>query len=457
MHYDLCIVNALVVEEQGAWRGGLGVRDGKIAAHFAGQPDGTAGAVVDAGGLPVLPGLVDAHVHFNQPGRTDWEGFACGSMGAAAGGVTSLIDMPLNNYPAAVDGATLRGKQAAVAGHSVVDYCFWGGLVTDNVALLAEQDHAGAVAYKAFMSNSGIDDFPAVTDGVLFEGLRHAAHAGKLVGVHAESEALTAHLTAQIRATGRADRRAWLESRPPFTELEAIERALLLARAAAARLHIVHVSIAEGVDRIDAARQAGQAVTCETCPHYLTLDEDDFIAIGPTAKCAPPLRSRANVEALWERVLAGRVNLIASDHSPCPTADKQRGEQDIWAAWGGITGVQTMLPLLLHEGVYRRGMSLSLLTRLTAANPARVFGLYPRKGTLGIGADADLAIVDPDAEWTIRAGELFAQHKHTPYDGRQVRGRVQTTIVRGRVVYDAGQVIAPLGYGQLIHPPQSPA
>jgi allantoinase len=268
--------------------------------------------------------------------------------------------------------------------------------------------------------------------------------------VHAESEALTAYLTAQIRAAGRTDRRAWLESRPPFAELEAIERALLLARVAGARLHIVHVSIAEGIDQVDAARRRGQPVTCETCPHYLVLDEDDFVTIGPPAKCAPPLRSRANVEALWQRVLAGQVDLIASDHSPCPTADKQRGDQDIWAAWGGITGVQTMLPLLLDEGVYKRGMPLPLLARLTAAAPARLFGLYPRKGSLRIGADADIAIVDPEAEWTIRASELFAQHKHSPYAGRRLRGHVRATLVRGQVVYRDGAIVAPLRHGRLI-------
>jgi allantoinase len=450
--YDLCISNARLIEEGGAWHGGLGIRAGKVVARFEGETEGKADEVIDAGGLPVLPGLIDAHVHFNEPGRTDWEGLTCGSMGAAAGGVTSILDMPLNNLPAAIDGATLRKKLEAVQGHSVVDYCLWGGLVTDNVTRLAEQDAAGAVAYKAFMSNSGIADFPAVTDGVLFEGLRHAARIGKLVAVHAESEALTAHFTAQLLATGRTDRRAWLESRPPFAELEAINRALLLARFAGARLHIVHVSTAEGIDLVHTARHMGQLVSCETCPHYLILDEDDFVTIGPPAKCAPPVRSRTNVEALWQRVLAGQVDIIASDHSPCPTEDKRRGEQDIWAAWGGITGVQTLLPLLLHEGVYHRGMSLSLLTKLTAANPARLFGLYPRKGTLNIGADADLVIVNPDAEWTIRASELFAHHKHTPYDGRRVRGQVQTTIVRGRVVYHEGTFREAPGYGQWIAP-----
>jgi allantoinase len=448
--YDLCISNAQIIEEDGAWRGSLGIRDGKIVARFEGEPDGPAEHLIDAAGLWVLPGLIDAHVHFNDPGRADWEGFDCGSMGAAAGGVTTVVDMPLNNFPAVVDGTTLAAKRAALDGRSVVDYLLWGGLVTDNVATLAEQDAAGAAAYKAFMSNSGIDDFPAVTDGVLLEGLRHAAQVGKLVAVHAESEALTSYLTAQIRASGRADRRAWLEARPPFAEHEAIQRALLLARVAGARLHIVHVSTAQGVDLVDAARRAGQPASCETCPHYLALDEEDFMAIGPPAKCAPPLRSRAAVEALWVCVLAGAVDLIASDHSPCPTADKRRGDNDIWAAWGGISGVQTMLPLLLEEGVHKRNMQLPLLVRLTAANPARLFGLYPRKGSLRPGADADLAVVDLDEERVVRAEDLFARHKHSPYDGRRLRGRVRTTLVRGQVVYREGAIVAPLGHGRLV-------
>lgn len=452
MHYDLLVHNALIVDEAGCWRGALAVSNGKVAALFG---DASAAAVtadqrIDAAGMAVLPGLVDAHVHFNDPGRADWEGFTCGSMGAAAGGVTTVIDMPLNNDPAAVDGATLAAKRAAISGRSLVDYALWGGLVTDNVARLAEQGAAGAIAYKAFMCNSGIDDFAAVTDGVLLEGLRHAASAGKLVGVHAESEALTSHFTAQLHAAGRTDRRAWLEARPPLAELEAIGRALLLARAAGARLHVVHVSTPEGVDLVHAAQKQGQQVTCETCPHYLALDEEAFIAIGPAAKCAPPPRPQASVEALWQRVLAGAVDLIASDHSPCPSVDKQRGEQNIWQAWGGITGVQTMLPILLSEGVHRRGMALELLTQLTAAHPARLFGLYPTKGSLRIGADADIAIVDLNAEWTVQTDALFARHKHTPFDGRRLRGRVRMTFVRGRLVYHNGAIVAAAGHGRVV-------
>jgi allantoinase len=448
--YDLWISNALVVEERGQWRGSIAVRGGKVAALVAGPPDAPALATVDAGGRPVLPGLVDPHVHFNEPGRAEWEGFEHGSRGAAAGGITTVIDMPLNSSPAAVDGPTLRAKRVALEGRSLVDYALWGGLVDDNTAHLAEQDAEGAVAYKAFMSSSGIDDFASVSDGVLLEGLRHAARAGKLVAVHAENDAITARLAAQLRAEGRADRRAWLEARPPVAELEAIGRAVMLAEAAGARLHIVHVSTPEGVDLVQAARQRGLPVSCETCPHYLTLDEDDFEAIGPAAKCAPPLRPRAAVEGLWRRVLAGQVDLIASDHSPCPTADKRRGDQDIWAAWGGISGVQVLLPLLLEEGVRRRGLALSDLARLTSAAPARLFGLYPAKGALQPGSDADCVILDPDEEWTIRADDLHARHRHSPFDGRRVRGRVRTTILRGQVIYDQGAVTGAPGYGRLL-------
>lgn len=452
MSYDLVITNGLIVTEDGVLRGSVGVREGRIAAIGADMPDESAEQTIDAGGRVVLPGLIDGHVHFNEPGRSEWEGFGTGSMSAAAGGVTTVVDMPLNSAPAAVDGATLGAKRAALEGRSLVDYMLWGGLVTDNVAQLAEQDVAGAAAYKAFMSNSGIDDFAAVTDGVLLDGLRHAARSGKFVAVHAESEALTSYLTAQIRAAGRSDRRAWLDSRPPLAEHEAIQRALLLARAADARLHIVHVSTAAGIDMVDAARRAGQSATCETCPHYLALDDADFERIGPDAKCAPPLRPRAEVEALWQRVLAGAVDVIGSDHSPCPTADKRRGDADIWAAWGGISGIETMLPLMLDEGVHKRGMSLPLLAALMSANPARLFGLYPRKGALRPGADADLTIVDLDAEWTVRAADLRARHKHSPYDGLRLRGRVQMTLLRGQAIYRDGAIVGEPGYGQFIGP-----
>ena len=279
-----------------------------------------------------------------------------------------------------------------------------------------------------------------------------AAGLGLIVGLHAESDGLTAALGAEAQAAGRRDPRAWAESRPAYTEVEPVQRALLLARETGASVHFVHVSTPEAAALVAAARAAGTSATLETCPHYLALDEDDLARLGSIAKCAPPLRPRATVEALWRAVLAGQVDCIGSDHSPCPPEDKQRGADDIWLAWGGISGVQTLLPVLLTEGVHARGLPLTALVRLTAANSARRFGLYPRKGTFAVGSDADLTIVDLDAEWTLDARQLQTRWPVSPFVGTAFRGRVAATVVRGRVVYRDGEVLAAPGHGRRVLP-----
>jgi allantoinase len=445
---DLCIINARIVDEHGEFFGSLGIHQGCIIGLWQQPISVAAQTVIDAAGRVLMPGIVDAHVHFNQPGRSDWEGFETGSMSAAAGGVTTVIDMPLNNHPAVTDAASLQHKRQALFGQSLIDYGLWGGLVDNNLDQLEEQAKHGVLGFKAFMSASGIDDFVAVSDGVLYQGLQRASQLGKLVAVHAESDSLSGLLARQMHTSGRSDRAAWLESRPIIAELEAIRRVLWLAQQAQSDLHIVHVSSAEGVELVHQAKQQGQTVSCETCPHYLVLDSDDFIAIGPDAKCAPPLRDRAQVEALWQQVLAGKVDTIGSDHSPCPSADKRKGDNDIWQAWGGISGVQFMLPLLIDEGVHKRGLALPQLVRMLSAAPAQRMGLYPRKGTLQIGSDADLVLVDLDKQWQIQASDVFARHKHSPYIGRTITGKVAMTLVRGTVVYDHGAIIGQFGLGR---------
>lgn len=449
MAADLYLKNGRFISETGEYYGGLLIHDGKIAQLVAGTTAVSAHQEIDLHGHTVLPGLVDNHVHFNEPGREHWEGYTSGSMAAAAGGITTVMEMPLNATPPTIDQRNLDHKQQAVSDKAVVDYALWGGLVDDNVADLADLHANGVIGFKGFMSSSGVD-FARINDDVLYAGLREAARLGNLVAVHAENEHVTALLGAELRAAGRIDRAAWSESRPPAAELEALKRAIYWAGVTNGRLHIVHVTLAAGMQAAQAAKEAGVRVTVETCPHYLYFDEADFIRIGPAAKCAPPLRHRDEVEALWDCVLHGLVDTIASDHSPCPWADKEPGMADIWQAWGGISGVQTLLPVLLTEGVHKRGLTLPDLVRLTSANPARIFGLYPRKGSLLPGADADLVVVDLDAEWVLRGADLFYKHPYSAYVGCRFKGQVQQTLVRGQTVYENGRFPVAPGYGQLL-------
>jgi allantoinase len=447
MAVDLYLKNGRVITESGDVYQGVAIQDGKIERLISGGAAVAAREEIDLGGKLLLPGLVDDHVHFNEPGREHWEGYTTGSMAAAGGGVTTIMEMPLNATPPTINAQNLRSKQAAIRDKAVVDYALWGGLVDNNVAELADLHAGGVIGFKGFMSNSGVD-FARINDDVLYAGLRQAKELGNLVAVHAENEWVTALLGEELRAAGRTDRAAWYESRPPATELEAIERAIYWAGVTGGRLHIVHVTLAAGMRAAQAAKAKGVKVTVETCPHYLYFDESDFVRLGPAAKCAPPLRSRDEVEALWQCVLDGLVDTIASDHSPCPWADKAPGLDNIWQAWGGISGVQSMLPVLLTEGVHKRGLSLPDLVRLTAGNPARIFGLYPRKGSLLPGADADLTVVDLDAEWELAASDLFYRHKHSAYTGSRFKGRVERTLVRGRTVYADGRFCVEPGYGQ---------
>ncbi|MEN4013493.1 MAG: allantoinase AllB [Chloroflexota bacterium] len=446
---DLYLKNAQVVTEERVLRGGVLVDGGRIIEVISGDQERVAKQIIDLGGKHLLPGVVDAHVHFNQPGREHWEGYRTGTMAAAAGGVTTALEMPLNATPPTITLANLELKRQAVAGEAVIDYGFWGGLVNNNLSDLESLHREGVIGFKAFMSNSGVD-FERVDDDLLYAGLLAIKEMGNLIGVHAENEYVAAYLSRQMRASGRTDRASWYQSRPPAVELEAIQRACHWAAATGGRLHVVHVTIPQGIRAATRAKADGVNVTVETCPHYLFFDEQDFERLGPVAKCAPPIRSRELVEELWACVLEGLVDTIGSDHSPCLWEDKATGMDNIWQAWGGISGIQTMLPAILTEGVNRRGMPLTLLTRLLSANPARIFGLYPQKGAIQAGADADLVVVNIDKEWTLTTDMLLSKNRHSPYVGYSFKGCVERTLVRGTTVYQDGVVIGKPGYGLLL-------
>lgn len=457
MRAEILVQGGTLVTEHEVLAADVAIVAGRVAGILEPGSEGVqAETRVDARGKLILPGLVDGHVHFNEPGRTHWEGYATGSAAAAAGGITTFLDMPLNNDPPTLDGASLALKAEAIAQKSIVDYGLWGGIVPGNLDRLGELRDGGVVAAKAFMCHSGLDGYPGVDDAALYGALRSCAEPGLIVGLHAESDALTTSLGQAAQAAGQRDARAWATSRPPFTEVEPVRRALLLAEETGASIHFVHVSTPGAVREVAAARARGVRATLETCPHYLALDEDDLARLGPYGKCAPPLRPRPLVEQLWHEVLAGRVDLVASDHSPCPPEDKERGRDDIWQAWGGLHGVQTLLPVLLDEGVHRRGMSLPLLVRLTSAAPARRYGLYPRKGALLVGSDADFVLVNPDAEWTLDAGMLKTRWPISPFVGRRFRGRVESTFLRGTAVCRAGNLVVQPGFGKRLLPSREP-
>ncbi|MBE3558346.1 MAG: allantoinase [Ktedonobacteraceae bacterium] len=441
--YDLLIRKGHIVTPTEIAQADIAVADGRIVA-LAAELEGTAGEEIDASGLYVFPGVIDAHVHCNEPGRSDWEGFTTATRALAAGGATLFFDMPLNAQPPTIDAAGFDLKRAAAEQSSLVDFAFWGGLVPGNLAHLDELAERGVVGFKAFMAGSGVDDFPAVDDLTLYEGMQRAARLKKIVAVHAENEQITRELARRALAQGRSGVRAYLTSRPVVAELEAIERAIIFAGETGCSLHIVHVSSGRGVALVAAARARGVDVSCETCPHYLVLTEEDAEMLGAIAKCAPPLRSAAEQEALWQHMLVGNVTFIASDHSPAPASMKT--DPNFFQVWGGISGCQSLLPLLLTEGYYRRHFPLSAIVALTSKRAAHRFKLPSHKGHLATGCDADLALVDLQHSSTLQAGDLFYRHPHSPYTGRTLQGRVVRTLVRGITVFRDGKVVSgPVG------------
>ena len=426
-------------------RADVAVADGRIVA-VGFDLEGSAREEIDATGLHVLPGAIDAHVHFNEPGRTDWEGFAAGTRALAAGGATAYAEMPLNAHPPTLDAQSFDVKLAAAKAFSLVDFALWGGLVPGNVDRLEELAERGILGFKAFMSNSGIDDFEAADDLTLYEGMRRSAELDLPVLVHAESDQITGGLARRAVAEGRNRASDYLASRPVVAELEAIERAILLAEETGCSLHVVHVSTGRGVALVAAARARGADITCETCAHYLVLTGDDVEELGAAAKCAPPLRPRRDLKALWEQVFDGNVEFVTSDHSPSPP--EMKGGDDFFRAWGGISGCQNMLNVMLDEGHHERGLPLERVAALTSGNVADRFR-FSGKGRLEIGADADLALVDLDSSFTLRAEDLFYRHKISPYVGRTFRGNVARTIVRGVTVFRGGRIVSE-PVGQLI-------
>ncbi len=422
-----------IVTPDGMRSGAVVMRAGRILGVVGAGEIPPACTVTDVGDAMVMPGLIDPHVHLNEPGRTEWEGFATATRAAAAGGVTTLVDMPLNSTPVTTCAEAFAEKIRSARGQLRVDCGFYGGVVPGNTADLTPLIRAGVMGLKAFLVHSGIDDFPNVTATDLRAAMPVIARFGVPLLVHAE--------WAAVPAQGLPDPKKYVDflaSRPAAWEEDAVAMMIGLCEETGCRVHIVHLSAASALPALRRARAAGLPLTVETCPHYLYFDAETIPDADPRYKCAPPIRDRANRERLWEALADGTIDFLATDHSPCPPALKCLKTGDLAQAWGGIASLQFALPVVWTEA-RRRGYGPEALAEWMSRRPAAWLGLAARKGRIAPGCDADLVVWQPEASFEVAAEDILFRHPVTPYEGRTLFGVVMQTYLRGQPVYERGQ------------------
>jgi allantoinase len=447
-NWDVLILGGDVVTPDGVHRLDIAIEAGAIA-ELAAELPGDARETIDATGLHVFPGLIDPHVHFNEPGRTDWEGFATGSSALAAGGGTCFFDMPLNSSPPTLDGRSFDLKRAAAEASSRTDFGLWGGLTPGSLDRMEELAERGVVGFKAFMCNSGIEDFQHSDDETLYRGMEIAAKLDLVVAVHAESEEITSRLTGEARAAGGTTYLDYVRSRPVEAELTAIRTAVAMAIETGCSLHIVHVSSPEGaLECADAFNN--HDITRETCPHYFFFTENDLFATGAPLKCAPPLRDQTSARRIRDYLDVGLLDFVTSDHSPAPASMKT--SEDAFAVWGGIAGVQATLPVMLTTRKAESPFRIIMIARQTATMAAHRFRI-PDKGQIALGFDADLTLIDLAAQYVFTRDMLLDRHKLSPYVGRTFHGLVKRTLARGRTIFADGKMVGDDDHrGRLIKP-----
>ena len=451
---DLVIRGRRVVYQGAVAPASIHLSAGRISAIAPFEEVFSGAEIVEAGeDSIVMPGLVDSHVHVNEPGRTEWEGFETATRAAIAGGVTTIVDMPLNCIPATTTLDGLNAKLAAARGKLLADVAFWGGVVPGNTAELSKLWQAGVVGFKCFLVHSGVDEFPNVTESDLCEAMPELARLGAMLIVHAElpgpiESACCQAANGNDRGEANRSYETFLRSRPRAAENEAVELMMRLARESGCRIHIVHHSSSDALGMLRAAKQSGAQITVETCPHYLHFAAENIREGATEFKCCPPIRERENREQLWAALGDGTIDMIVSDHSPCPSEMKLREQGDFMNAWGGISSLQLRLPVMWTEAS-ARGFEVIQLAEWLCGAPARQVGLGRQKGSISIGCEADLVIWNPNREFRVTPELIHHRHKLTPYAGEVLRGVVEKTFLRGQMVYDDGAFVSAPG-GQII-------
>ena len=447
--FDLVVAGQIALPNAAPTPAELGIRDGRIAA--VGEPGSLAGHQrLEAGGALVLPGVVDAHMHTRSEPA---EGVTRATTAAAAGGVTTVVDMPYDDPTPVTTAASFSRKVADVAREAIADVALWATIArTGGLDQIEPLVAAGACGFKVSTFETHPVRFPRIPDGELYLAMLRVRDAGSLIAFHAENDEVVRRLTQDLEAQGRADPAAHADSRPPVSETEAIGRALEFALATGARVHIVHATTGRSFALVERARGDGVDASAETCLHYLLLDEEELQRQGARAKINPPLRPRQEVERLWDLLRMGRIDFITTDHVGWSSDHKDASS--IFAAKAGVPSLELFLPLLFHEAVHRRGLPASMVVRMLCENPARRLGLWPRKGGLWIGADADLVVFDAERRWRVDEGRLVTPCGWSPYNGREAVGAVETVLIRGREVFARGEVVGRPGQGSWVRAKQ---
>lgn len=451
--YDLLIKNGEVVFSNKVYKCDIGVKSGKICEISEEICESKGKQIIDATNKYVLPGMIDTHFHASDPGgiRDNWEGFETGTRALVAGGTTTYVDMPLNNLPATINKESYLIKKERAIGRNYIDYAFFGGLVPFNINNLEELNDLGVLAYKCFMATCGSsdikDDFKNVNDFDLYLGMKKIAELDQMLCIHAENPMITDKLGELAVKNGKTSPLDYVNSRPVFTEVEAVQRALLLAKETKCRIHFMHISTSEAVELIIKARLDGVKVSLESCPHYFILSSEDFEKIGPKCKCSPPLRSKSEQERLWKDLLNNRIDILSSDHSPCPK--EMKDYDNIFQVWGGISGCQNSVDIMFDEAVQKRGMNICEFSKLISSNPAKIYHIK-NKGEIAIGNDADIILLDTNDSYIVKEENLYYKNKLTAYDGRKVNCKIINTIVRGNIVYDNKKGIIGEPIGKLV-------